>query len=460
VLEELPQTLDETYERILKEIHKASREHAHRLLQCLTVAVRPLRVTELAEILAFDSGTATHDGTSNLNAGSPWEDQGQAVLSTCSSLITIADEKGIQVVQFSHFSVKEFLTLPRLATSSADISRFYVQLEPAHTILARACLGVLLRLDDRADKRSAKKSFPLARYAAEHWVTHAQFEGVSSHIRDAMEDLFDPEKPYFSAWRRVYDIDVQPLSIAHLKFFALKRSMDRSKPTPLYYAALCGFYDLVERLVVNHPQLVNTKGGFYTSPLAAALGRRDFKMAELLYRHGADIDIRGCYGRTPLYATSIKGVSEIAQWLLSHGADPNVRVNAGGARSWTPLHSAALYGYAEFTRTLLRFKADKNTKYCRDQISSQLPSSERHPNAAGLMLRRQDVDMNAQDKDGFTPLHLASAGGKLEVVRLLVEHGADIDVKDKAGRTAYQVALAKGHDKITKLLTEQNQIRA
>jgi ankyrin repeat protein len=454
MLEELPETLDETYERILKEIHKASREHAHRLLQCLTIAVRPLRITELAEILAFDSGTTTHDGTSILNAGLPWEDQEQAVLSTCSSLITIADERGIQVVQFSHFSVKEFLTLPRLATSSADISRFHIQLEPAHTILAKACLNVLLQLDDRADKRSSKKCFPLARYAAEHWVTHAQFEGVSSHIRDGMEDLFDPERPYFSAWRRVYDVDVQPLPIAHLKFFALKRSMDRSKATPLYYAALCGFYDLVGRLVVSHPQLVNANGGFYTSPLAAALSRRDFKMAELLYRHGADIDIRGCYGRTPLYATSIKGVSEIAQWLLSHGADPNVRVNAGGARSWTPLHSAAIHGYPEFTQTLLQFKEDKNTKYRRDQISSQLPSSERHPNAAGLMLRRQGVDMNAQDKDGFTPLHLASAGGKLEVVRLLVEHGADIHVKDKAGRTAYQVALAKRHDEITKLFTE------
>jgi hypothetical protein len=47
MLEELPETLDETYERILRDINKANRVHAHRLLQCLTVAIRPLRVAEL-----------------------------------------------------------------------------------------------------------------------------------------------------------------------------------------------------------------------------------------------------------------------------------------------------------------------------------------------------------------------------------------------------------------------------
>jgi hypothetical protein len=41
-LGELPESLDETYERILKEIKKPNRDHARRLLQCLVVAVRPI----------------------------------------------------------------------------------------------------------------------------------------------------------------------------------------------------------------------------------------------------------------------------------------------------------------------------------------------------------------------------------------------------------------------------------
>ena len=57
VLEELPKSLDETYKRILKEINNSNQKQAHRLLQCLAVASRPLRVEELAEVLAFDLDT-------------------------------------------------------------------------------------------------------------------------------------------------------------------------------------------------------------------------------------------------------------------------------------------------------------------------------------------------------------------------------------------------------------------
>jgi chromosome segregation and condensation protein ScpB len=41
---------------VLKEIGKTNEFYALRLLQCLTVAKRPLRVEELAEILALDFG--------------------------------------------------------------------------------------------------------------------------------------------------------------------------------------------------------------------------------------------------------------------------------------------------------------------------------------------------------------------------------------------------------------------
>ena len=53
-LAELPETLDETYERTLGEIKGADSAYAHRIFQCVAVASRPLRVEELAEFLAFD----------------------------------------------------------------------------------------------------------------------------------------------------------------------------------------------------------------------------------------------------------------------------------------------------------------------------------------------------------------------------------------------------------------------
>ena len=50
-LNELPNTLDDTYERALQEIPKEKQRHAHRLFLCLVAAIRPLRVDELAEML-------------------------------------------------------------------------------------------------------------------------------------------------------------------------------------------------------------------------------------------------------------------------------------------------------------------------------------------------------------------------------------------------------------------------
>src|SRR6201996_4320408 len=182
LLNELPESLDETYERILRGINKAQNEDARRLLQCLTVAARPLRVEELAELLAFDFQTTRDGEIPTLREDWRWNDEEQAVLSTCSSLIAVVRNGRSRVVQFSHFSVKEYLTSPRLAQSRGDVSQFHITLETAHTILAQACLGTLLQLDGHSDNNGSK-DFPLVKYAAQHWVEHAQFESVSSRVQ-------------------------------------------------------------------------------------------------------------------------------------------------------------------------------------------------------------------------------------------------------------------------------------
>jgi hypothetical protein len=147
----------------LRGINKANREHAHRLLQCLTVANWPLRVEELVEVLAVEFDADLDSALPKLNPDWRWADQPQAILSTCSSLIAIVDDGYSQVVQFSHFSVKEFLTSDRLAQSSEDVSLYHVRLGPAHTILAQACLRVLLSLHGRITKDHSRDS-PLSRF--------------------------------------------------------------------------------------------------------------------------------------------------------------------------------------------------------------------------------------------------------------------------------------------------------
>ena len=306
-LDELPESLDETYERALREIKKPNRDHACRLLQCLVVAIRPLRVEELAEVLAVDFDD--EEGIPKLKPNWRWEDQEQALLSSCSSLIAIVESEESRVVQFSHFSVREFLTSSRLATSSGDTSRYHIVLEPAHTILAQACLSVLLRLDKSVKRSDVGDMFPLARYAAEHWVAHAQDEKVSSCVRKAMEYLFDADKPYFAAWLQLHDIDTRPLYGTALYHFT---APSKSAATPLYYAALCGFRDLVEHLTVNNPKHVHATGGHYVTPLVAALGNGHRQTAKFLIDNGADPNVRGHYRMTPVFCSF--------QWRLGDGS--------------------------------------------------------------------------------------------------------------------------------------------
>src|SRR6266404_954255 len=61
------------------------------------------------------------------------EDQEAAVLPTCSSLISIANNRSSRIVQFSQLSVKEFLTPHHLASSTGDLSRFHILPRTAHT---------------------------------------------------------------------------------------------------------------------------------------------------------------------------------------------------------------------------------------------------------------------------------------------------------------------------------------
>jgi hypothetical protein len=193
--------MDETYERMLMKINMTMRKYV--LLQCLTAAIRPLRVEELAAILAmdFDAG----EGVPTLNPDWRWEDYKRAVLSACSSLVdVIISADGSRVVQFSHPSVKDFLTSKRLATSSERASFYYILYESAHKTLAQACLGTLLCLDDQNDK-DGTKDLALAEYAAQYWVDHAHSGNVA--LLDGMDLLFDAEKPHFSAWISVHDID-------------------------------------------------------------------------------------------------------------------------------------------------------------------------------------------------------------------------------------------------------------
>ncbi|KAH9037400.1 ankyrin repeat-containing domain protein [Lactarius deliciosus] len=202
-------------------------------------------------------------------------------------------------------------------------------------------------------------------------------------------------------------------------WYGLSDRKPRDVVSPLYYAALCGFYDLAERLIMKRPEQANVGGGLILAPLPAALYKRHFRVADLLRQHDAAVDVRGFRERTLLHRAAMSGHVDIVRWLLNHGADANARQND----HWTPLHLAVYNNQLEVVQVLLGYNVDTNSK--------------------------NDV--------GETPLHLASLG-QVVIARLLLSHGANVDEKDGKGKTPFQMASLYEKHEMTKLLLEHGAV--
>jgi ankyrin repeat protein len=395
------------------------------------VASRPLHVKELAEFLAFDFEEGP---TPTVLAEWRPDDAAHAVLSTCSSLLAIVDVDGSPVIQFAHFSVKEYLTSARLAKTKDTLSRFHVSMTPAHTIVAQACLGVLLHLDENITKESLK-DFPLAEYAAEHWVGHALFENVSQKVQDGMKRLFDPSKNHFSIWDWIYDPDPEHPGL---------RSDRNEHPagawaTPLHYAAVYDMHNIATFLIVEHSQDVNARGFFREeTPLHVSSRLGHLKIALVLLKHGADTEARDNFDFSPLDWIALEGHVELAQALLEYDADANVRDD----ERCTPLYWASFWGKLAVARLLLSHGADVSAR-CKD---NQTPLHRAKNEEVARLLLEHGADANALDIKNRTPLHGVSELGYVGGARVLLEHGVDANARDTNNATPLHLASNPEYD--------------
>ena len=390
-LDELPETLDETYERTLLDIDDENWEYAHRLFQCIVVARRPLRVEELAGFLAFKS----EEGGS-LTFEEDWrpENPRDMVLLTCSSLITVVNVDDSPVIQFSHFSVKEYLISNRIA--KGRVSHYYIPLESAHLLVTQACLAILVQLDEHVTKKSIAE-FPLALYAGRYWIEHARFGNVSSDAEDSIKRLSNLKSHHFKIWVWIYDA-------------ILDRSMRSESPfhpnfAPLHYAVRHGLHRVAEWLITACSQDVNFSSYDRLSgltPMHIASYFWQFKMVQFLLKHHADIHARDVHGRTALHITSWLQNSnpEIARLLLEHGADVISKDHEGK----TPLHI--------------------------------LSDNNGNPETAEVLLEH-GADPNIRPRSCRSPIDVALDQGNSGLVELLLKHGANSNPRGKHFRYRY-----------------------
>ncbi|MBA3953901.1 ankyrin repeat domain-containing protein [Candidatus Dependentiae bacterium] len=87
-------------------------------------------------------------------------------------------------------------------------------------------------------------------------------------------------------------------------------------------------------------------------------------------------------------------------------------------------------------------------------INQQLLKAARNGDRAKIesLITEPDADINTQDMDNRTPLHLTAAGGSTNAVEILLSYGADINAQDFNKDTPLHVAALEGHVDVIELL--------
>jgi len=227
----------------------------------------------------------------------------------------------------------------------------------------------------------------------------------------------------------------------------------------------------------------------------AACAASDKDEVERLQKRGADIDTANIDGLTALHQACIDDNLDMVEFLVERGAD----VNRGDNEGWTPLHATASCGFLSIAKYLLEHKANvsavnndgelaidisesdemeellqkeidhqgincdesRNTEerlmledarsWLNSKVFGDVPhvktgATALHVSGAkgyikvmGILLQA-GAAVNAQDFDGWTPLHAAAHWAQREACEILCENYANMDIKNYVGQTVFDVA--------------------
>jgi uncharacterized protein len=142
----------------------------------------------------------------------------------------------------------------------------------------------------------------------------------------------------------------------------------------------------------------------FSQTLSEAISKKDSVAAMRLIKSGTDVNAVDANGTSQLMNACRWADEWAVRFLLNHGAKPDYPKSPKGR---TPLMVACAY-------------------YSGKSICS--------------MLIEKGANVNVTAQDGITSLMLAAENAKLDVVELLLRHGANPNAKDGSGKTAYDYA--------------------
>lgn len=231
-----------------------------------------------------------------------------------------------------------------------------------------------------------------------------------------------------------------------VRFRARKSATDSRGRKPIHWAARQGYSRIVQFLA--SPSTDQDLSG--KSALFLACKSESLPTIRVLLEYGASVNKPDFRGRTALHAAASSGTRDIVRLLFAEGADVEAKSDTG----MRPLHEAALGGWTEIVEEFLETGA---TIYALDMSrQTALHHACRSSNSCIDLLKvllHHGADREAEDDQGQLPLHLAAKKGNPAMVLSLVENIEDsICKEDKYGKTALHNAARAGNTAVVECL--------
>ena len=227
---------------------------------------------------------------------------------------------------------------------------------------------------------------------------------------------------------------------------------DESSVTPLIIAAKENHVEVMKYLLQKGADISLTTGSYERNALHIASQYGSVAAIEMLLSYDLRPDSRDREGNTPLACAAAYGQIEAVNCLLKHGADPLLK----GKDGWNLLHFAAQSGNVIIIETMLSKGLDIDSRGETLGLTPLMVSIifEKLEAAKYLLEKGADESLKTTERK-ISLLSLASAGGSVAAIEMLLSHGCSIVSRDNERNTPLMHAARLGNTEVLKYLLAQ-----